>query len=126
VVGDGIHVHPVAMALLIRVKGIDRVALISDSAPVAGLPAGQYEWGGQPVFVRDGRCELTNGTIAGAHALLDDGVRRLAHQVGLPLENVFVLAARTPADSVRATHKGRLAVGADADIVLFDEEVRPT
>jgi N-acetylglucosamine-6-phosphate deacetylase len=123
-IGDGLHVHPAAMAILVRAKGLDRVLLISDAAPVAGLPPGEYEWGHRPVFVREGGlCELANGTIAGAHALLDDGLRRLVREVGLPLADAVVLASRTPARSVNRPRKGVLEAGADADLVVLDDDL---
>jgi N-acetylglucosamine-6-phosphate deacetylase len=123
-IADGVHVHPAVMAILLRVKGVDRVALVSDSAPLAGLPDGEYEWEHKPVFIRDGSSRLADGTIAGAHALLDTGVRNLVHLVGLPLEQALVPATRVPAD-VLGAHKGRLAPGYDADVVLLDRELRP-
>jgi N-acetylglucosamine-6-phosphate deacetylase len=123
-IADGVHVHPAAMAILLRVKGLERVALVSDAAPLAGLPDGEYEWEHKPVFVRDGSCRLTDGTIAGAHALLDTGVRNLVNLVGLPLEQALVPATRVPAD-VLGERKGRLAAGYDADIVLLDRDYTP-
>jgi N-acetylglucosamine-6-phosphate deacetylase len=123
-IADGVHVHPAVMAILLRVKGLERVALVSDAAPLAGLPDGEYEWEHKPVFVRGGSCRLADGTIAGAHTLLDTGVRNLVKLVGLPLEQALVPATRVPAD-VLGLRKGRLAPGHDADIVLLDSELRP-
>lgn len=123
-IADGVHVHPAVMALLLRVKGLERLTLVSDAAPLAGLPAGEYEWHHTPVFVRDGSCRLADGTIAGAHALLDTGVRNLARLVGLPLEQALVPATRVPA-GVLGQRKGHLAPGYDADIVLLDKTLRP-
>ncbi len=123
-IADGVHVHPAAMAILLRVKGLERVALVSDAAPLAGLPDGEYEWEHKPVFVRDDSCRLADGTIAGAHALLDTGVRNLVRLVGLPLEQALVPATRVPA-RVLGLRKGRLAPGYDADVVLLDEDYRP-
>ena len=122
-IADGLHVHPAVMAILLRVKGIERVALVSDASPLAGLPDGEYEWEHKPIFVRDGSCRLTDGTIAGAHALLDTGVRNLVRLVGLPLEQALVPATRVPAE-VLGLRKGRLAPGYDADVVLLDEALR--
>ena len=121
---DGVHVHPVVMAILLKIKGAERVALVSDSAPLAGLPDGEYEWEHKPVFVRDGSCRLADGTIAGAHALLDTGVRNLVNRVGLPLEQALVPATLVPA-GVLGLHKGRLAAGYDADVVLLDGTLTP-
>jgi len=123
-IADGVHVHPAVMAILLRVKGLERVALVSDASPLAGLPDGEYEWERKPVFVRNGSCRLADGTIAGAHALLDTGVRNLVNLVGLPLEQALVPATRVPAD-VLGLRKGRLTPGYDADIVLLDEDYRP-
>ena len=123
-IADGVHVHPAVMAILLRVKGLERVALVSDAAPLAGLPDGEYEWEHKPVFVQDGSCRLDDGTIAGAHVLLDSGVRNLVHLVGLPLEGALVPVTRVPA-GVLGQRKGRLAPGYDADIVLLDSDLRP-
>ena len=124
-IADGIHIHPVAMEILLRVKGLDKVVLISDAAPIAGLPDGEYEWEHKPIFIKAGRCQLADGTLAGAHALLDTGVRNLVEKVGLPLEQALIPATRAAAASVGATSKGSLAPGMDADIVLLDEEMKP-
>ena len=123
-IADGVHVHPAAMAILLRVKGLERVALMSDAAPLAGLPDGEYEWEHKSVFVQDGSCRLADGTIAGAHALLDTGVRNLVNLVGLPLEQALAPATRVPA-GVLGLRKGRLAPGCDADVVLLDEALQP-
>ena len=124
-IADGIHIHPAAMAILLKVKGLEKVVLVSDAAPIAGLPDGQYEWEHKPIFIREGRCQLSDGTLAGAHALLDTGVRNLVHKVGLPLEQALVPATASAAASVKATGKGQLAPGFDADIVLLDEDLKP-
>ena len=123
-IADGVHVHPAVMAILLRVKGLERVALVSDAAPLAGLPDGEYEWEHKPVFVQHGSCRLADGTIAGAHVLLDTGVRNLVRLVGLRLEGALVPATRVPA-GVLGQRKGRLAPGYDADIVLLDSDLRP-
>lgn len=123
-IADGVHIHPAVMAILLRVKGLERVELVSDASPLAGLPDGEYEWGHKPVFIKHGSCRLTDGTIAGAHALLDTGIRNLVNLVGLPLEEALVPATRVPA-GVLGLRKGCLAPGYDADIVLLDENYRP-
>lgn len=122
-IADGHHVHPAAMALLLRIKGADRVCLISDAAPLAGLPPGEYEWGSATVVVDDGVCRFPNGTLASAAALLDTGVRTLVNQVGLSLREALVPATRVPAD-VLCIRKGRLRPGWDADVVLLDEKLQ--
>ncbi len=122
-VADGVHVHPAVMSILLRVKGLDDVCLVSDASPFAGMPDGEYEWEHKPLFVSQGACRLENGTIAGAHALLDTGVRNLIQLVGLSLNDALVPATAVPAQ-VLGANKGRLAAGYDADIVMLDSEQR--
>lgn len=59
----------------------DRVCIISDAMKACGLPDGEYELGGQPVFVKDGSATLANGTIAAtinpARAIGEEGSIRI-------------------------------------------------
>jgi N-acetylglucosamine-6-phosphate deacetylase len=123
-IADGLHIHPAVLTITLRAKGIERVVLVSDASPLAGLPDGRYEWEHKPVFVRNGSCRLADGTIAGAHALLDTGVRNLVKLLNMPLSEALVPATAVPAD-VLGLKKGRLSPGHDADIVLLDADFRP-
>ena len=70
-IADGIHVHPVAMKLLVAAQGRDAVCLVSDALPPAGLPPGRYEFLGRPVSLDEqGRVTLSDGTLAGSSASL--------------------------------------------------------
>ena len=123
-IADGHHVHPAALDILIRVKGRERVALISDAAPLAGLPPGNYQWGSYPVVVDGETVRLPNGTLAGAYALLDTGVRTLITRVGLPPEDALVMAATTPARALGVL-KGEIRPGFDADLVVWSQDWQP-
>jgi N-acetylglucosamine-6-phosphate deacetylase len=124
VIADGVHVHPAALALLLWLKGAERVALISDAAPVAGLAPGQYTWGGKQVVLDERACRTLDGRLAGSVALMDGGLRTLVEEVRVPLETALVSAAAVPA-RVLGLNKGALAPGLDADVVLLDEALRP-
>ena len=107
-----------------RRKGLDRVALVSDAAPLSGLPKGEYEWGPETVFVGDRACRLADGTLAGAHAALDQGLRTLVRECGIALAQAIVPAAAVPA-TVLGLAAGRLAPGCAGDVVLLDPSLRP-
>ncbi|NLE99906.1 MAG: N-acetylglucosamine-6-phosphate deacetylase [Anaerolineales bacterium] len=124
VVADGVHVHPAVIKILLRAKGPERVVLVSDAAPLAGMPEGEYEWEHKIITVRDGSCRLADGTIAGAHALLDTGVRTLVERVGLSLTDALAPATSNPA-RVLGLRQGCLSPGCLADLVLLDEHNRP-
>jgi N-acetylglucosamine-6-phosphate deacetylase len=124
-IADGIHVHPVAMAALIRAKGVGRVALITDAVAPAGLGDGDAEFDGRPIRIRDGRATLADGTIAGSVATFDAGLRRVVGECGVPLREAIAMASTTPARAIGvADRKGSLVGGHDADVVALDRDLR--
>jgi N-acetylglucosamine-6-phosphate deacetylase len=125
-IADGVHVHPAVMDVLLRAKGLDRTVLVSDAAPLAGVPDGEYEWEHKPILVKNQVCQLENGTIAGAHKLLDTGVRNLVNLLGMPLQEALVPATRTAAASLGIDDKkGNILAGYDADLTVLDENLNP-
>jgi N-acetylglucosamine-6-phosphate deacetylase len=121
-IADGHHVHPDAMRLLLNAKTVDGVCLVSDSAPFAALPDGTYPWEGYTLIVKDETCRLPDGTLAGAHALLDTGFRTLVQTLGFSPAEAAICATEVPARTLGLIgQKGQLLPGTDADIVIFDE-----
>ena len=74
-IADGVHVHPAAMAMLLRLKGVDKTVLVSDGISLAGLGDGSFELGSARVEVKDGVARLHDGTLAGSATPLDAMVR---------------------------------------------------
>ena len=71
VICDGVHVSLTAVRALYKMFGSDRLILVSDCIRPAGLADGEYSSGGLAVFMRNGRLELADGTLAGgSHPLL--------------------------------------------------------
>lgn len=123
-IADTIHVHPAAMAILARCKGPDRLLLITDAIRAAGMPAGEYELGGQPVFVRAGQCRLADGTLAGSILTMDAALRHFLAATGWPLEKAWPVTSRTPAAALGIGNQyGSLAPGYRADLVVLDGEL---
>ena len=124
-IADGVHVDPVAMAVVAAAKGWAGVALITDSVAAAGRPDGTYQLEGQEVIVRDGRAFLADGTIAGGTGSLDDGVRRFSVAARIPWEAAVGSASLVPARVLGIDDRlGRIRPGADADLVAWDADRR--
>lgn len=123
-IGDGFHVERGALVSAYRMFGADRMVLISDSIPPAGLPDGVYSSGGLSVDVRDGKIHLSGtGTIAGSSSTLLDCVRTV-HSYGISLDDAVRMASLTPAEMLGIDdRKGKIAVGYDADLLLVDGEL---
>jgi N-acetylglucosamine-6-phosphate deacetylase len=124
VIADGIHVHPAMLNLLYRIKG-DRLVLVSDAIAAAGLPDGDYRFGGQEIVVKGSRAEIPGGRLAGSTITILDAVKNIIKFAGLELTQAVRLASTNPASVLGLQKKGRIAPGFDADLVLLDANLDP-
>lgn len=130
IITDGIHLPPPLLKLVYKIKGPDRTALITDAMRAASLPPGDSILGplnnGLKVLVEDGVAKLPDrSSFAGSVATTDRLVRTIVQQAEVPLLDAIKMMATTPARIMGVQdHKGSLTVGKDADIVLFDEDIR--
>jgi N-acetylglucosamine-6-phosphate deacetylase len=124
-IGDGHHVPPALIQLVHKVKGADRVCLVTDAMRAAGLPPGDYRLGDMDVIVEDGVAKLPDRSkFAGSVCTMDQAVRT-AVAAGIPLEDALRMASATPATLLGvADRKGAIAPGMDADLVVLDQELR--
>jgi len=117
---DGIHAHPVAARLLIKLKGFERVCLITDGISAAGLPDGEYTLYGAPVRVVEGAARLSDGVLAGSTLRMDRAVKNMVEMVGTTLGKALSMATENPARVLGVSdRKGTIARGKDADLVIL-------
>lgn len=122
-IADKVHVHPAAFKLLAKVKGSDRIILITDAMRAACMKQGTYELGGQQVIVEQGAVRLTDGTLAGSVLRLDEAVRNLKEHTTLSLPEVIETVTANPAALIGMSEEiGSLDAGKKADFVIFDEK----
>jgi N-acetylglucosamine-6-phosphate deacetylase len=122
---DGEHVHPVAVQVAIRAKGLSRIVLVTDATQAAGLKDGVYvRPGDRKIIVQDGAARLESGILAGSVLTLDQAVRNAVHLLGLSLPDAFAIASRIPAESLGLGGlKGSLAPGRDADLLVLSPDL---
>ena len=88
------------------------------------MPDGEYDLGGQPIFLKGIECRLADGTIAGSVLKLNDAVRNVLNHTDLPVNEVFKMASLNPAKAIRVADRiGSLEEGKDADIIIADENI---
>jgi N-acetylglucosamine-6-phosphate deacetylase len=123
VICDGLHVAPVMLELMFRLKPADHWFMISDSSETAGAPQGQYRFMDFKVIVDDqGFCKTDTGRLMGSTKSVLYGVSVLATQLHLPLEQILPMAALDAAKFYGfGERKGSIALGKDADLVVIDE-----
>jgi N-acetylglucosamine-6-phosphate deacetylase len=123
-IADNVHVHPAAMKILWRVKGRDRVILITDSIRGAGMPDGEYRIDERLIFVREGMAVLPDGTLAGSILTMDKALYTFMKATGEPVDNVWRASSLNAARAIHVSaRKGSLEAGKDADVVLVDGQV---
>jgi N-acetylglucosamine-6-phosphate deacetylase len=116
---DGHHLDPIVVQLVARLAP-GRVSLVSDAIAALGLGDGDHRLGDRTVEVRDGAARLPDGTLAGSMVGLDACVRAFAAITGSTSAAVAAVT-ETPARLLGDRERGRLEVGARADLVLLDE-----
>lgn len=130
VIADGCHLPPELLQLIYKCKGPDKICLVTDSMRGAGMPDGPSVLGrmqdGMPCIIEDGVAKLMDrSAFAGSVATFDRLVRVFHKKAGVPLEDCIKMASTTPARMIGlAERKGKLCVGYDADIVVFDEDIQ--
>jgi len=122
IIADGVHVHPAGVRIAYAAKGADGLALVTDAMQAAGMPDGDYALGGRAVRVAGDEARLAGGTLAGATVTMDEAVRRAAGFLAIGLEQTVPMASRTPALALGLDRLGRIAAGAEADLVVLDAD----
>lgn len=128
IIADGIHLPPALLKLIYKLKGADKIALITDSMRGAGMPDGESVLGnrdnGLKVIIEDGVAKLPDrSAFAGSVATCDRLVRNMITLADVPLCDAVKMASATPARILKLEGKGQLAPGYDADIVIFDDKI---
>jgi N-acetylglucosamine-6-phosphate deacetylase len=129
VIADGIHLPVPLLKLVYKIKGPDRIALITDAMRAAGMPEGDSVLGnkdtGLKVIVEDGVAKLPDrSSFAGSVATCDRLVRTMMTMAGVPLPEAVKMMTKNPATIMGVDdRKGALVEGLDADIAIFDEQI---
>ena len=122
---DGHHVNPAAADILIRLKGYDHIALITDCMAAGGMADGDYKLGEFDVVVKNGTARLKDGAnLAGSILKLKDAVKNLVDWQIADVYEAIQMASLIPAKSVGIDNVcGKLKVGYDADFIVLDENL---
>jgi N-acetylglucosamine-6-phosphate deacetylase len=110
IIADGIHLHPAVVDVVLRLKPRGKVVLVTDATRRAGQ-------GTRPLLTADGK-------LYGSTITLDAALRNMVRWTGRPLTDILPMLTSNPARVLGlARRKGRLARGADADVVLLDHDL---
>jgi N-acetylglucosamine-6-phosphate deacetylase len=130
VIADGKHLPASLLKLIYQRKGPDRIAMVTDSMRAAGMPDGESVLGslenGIKVIVEDGVAKLPDRkSFAGSVATTDRLVRTMRNLADVPLTDAVRMMSSTPANIMGISdRKGSLVPGKDADILIFNDDIR--
>lgn len=116
------HLHPATVQLIYRMKGPERMEIISDSVAVTGLPDGEHIINGRKYLIVDGTQRVNGGeTLSGGACYLDGAMRNLM-SIGIPSADAFRMASRTPAERIGISSIGCIQAGFEAHLAAWDAE----
>ena len=123
IIADGKHLPSDLIKMIVKVKGTDRVALITDSLEIADTDIKEGVMSGTEFIVEDGVCKLKDrSAFAGSVATADRLVRVMVKDCGYDVPLAVKMITQIPA-KILGINKGEIAVGKDADIVVFDDDI---
>ncbi len=130
VIADGCHLSPELLEFAYRMKGVERLCLVTDCNRALGMPPGEYIIGprdtGEPLL-SDGRVgRMPSGTgLASSVVGMDHMVRTMVEQTTAGVAHAVRMASLTPAQRTGIAHEvGSLEVGKRADLVILSSDLR--
>ena len=124
IICDGKHLPPELIRLIYKIKGSDRLILVTDSLSLAGTNQTRARMQNTDFIIEDGVCKLLDrSAFAGSIATSDRLVRVAVKEAGIPITEAVKMLTENPARIMGLESKGELAAGKDADIVIFDEDI---
>jgi len=129
VIADGKHLTRELLLLAHKIKGPDRLALVTDCNRALDMPDGEYLFGptdgGEPILRREGVGVMPDGqALASGVVGMDHCVRTYRRLTGAPLFEVVRMASLTPARIAGWDHEvGSITVGKRADLIELSEEL---
>jgi N-acetylglucosamine-6-phosphate deacetylase len=132
VIADGRHLAPELLRFVLKMKGADRTALVTDCMRALDLPSGEYIFGstdgGEPVY-SDGTVGLMpdQKSLASSVRGMDFMVRHMHQVAGADLSTAVRMASLTPAEILGLGREvGSLEAGKRADVLLLDRDLHVT
>ncbi len=129
VIADGKHLPATLLKLIFKLKGSDRIMLITDGISAAGwetMEGEAFSQTGMPIIIEDDVAKLpSRQAFAGSIATTDRIVRTMINLAGVSVSDAVKMASANPAKHLGVFNKkGSISVGKDADLLLFDDNIK--
>ena len=119
-IADGIHLHPATLELVLKLKGPEKIFLVSDAMAPTGMPNGKYQTPEGELTLNKGSLTNQNGDLAGSVLTLEQAVKNFMDYTGCELTDALRMATYNPARYLGINkRKGSVYPGKDADLVAL-------
>ncbi len=118
---DGVHLCPEIVQLALKVKGADKIILVTDAMRAQGAGDGIFQLGGQNVYVKGNEARLNNGVLAGSVLTMNRALANMISFTGCSVIQASKMASANPAVALGLKDTGIIEVGRKADFVVLDE-----
>ncbi len=128
VIADGMHLAPELLDFAFRMKGAQRLCLVTDSNRAMDMPPGRYRFGSEDdgsFFESDGRVGVVPGEgLASSVMGLDHMVRHMKKSTSATLPEAVRMASLTPAERTGMGKTcGSLEKGKLADVLVLNRRL---
>ena len=129
IIADGRHLPYTLLKLIYKLKGADRVSLITDATRGCGFPDGTESFIGakedpMPIVIKNGVAFMADGqAFAGSTATYDRLYKTMAEAAGKDMVALSKMTAYNPARIMNLTDRGEIAIGKRADLIVMNENL---
>lgn len=129
IIADGCHLPPSLLKLIYKVKGPDKICLVTDSMRAAGTDVTESILGslknGQRVEIENGVAYMPGrASFGGSISTADRLVRTMYHKAEVSLVNAVRMMTMTPAAMLGVSSRlGSISPGKDADLLVFNDNI---
>ncbi len=127
-IADGKHLPKELLSLVYKIKGADKICLITDAIRACGYPDGSKSIigsikNGKPIIVEDGVAKMPDRqSFAGSVATFDRLFKVMLSVLDGDIVNVVKMCSTTPAKLIGLTDRGDISVGKRADLLIVDKD----
>lgn len=124
-IADGCHLPVELLKMIIKLKGTDRVCLITDALRPGGVAQEGKEYRDCPVpfVIEDGVAKLLDRSAFAGSIATSDILLKTAVKAGCSIADAVKMMTETPAKVMGLETKGKIAAGFDACFTVFDENL---
>lgn len=125
IIADGVHVAPLMVRMTLALKGLDGIIIVTDCMEALDTDSGEFRMGGRRVSVRDGVPVTEDGVLCGTTLTMSRAVNNFRKYTGITVREAIRPGTINPARVLGIEgRKGSLAAGKDADLAVFDDEMK--